>query len=140
MNLRPMTMDDAEKMLEWKNYPETQQFSISTIREIKLEDHLKWLENNVQYFQVMEVDVTGISESVRAGAIRVQDGEISVWVDRAFRNLGLAGQAISKVAGDGSFAKIVEGNVASMRAFIAAGFSPKEHYPEAMRSYYLFTK
>jgi hypothetical protein len=42
--LRPMTIADADKMLTWKNYPETRQFAIASHEEIKREDHLQWLE------------------------------------------------------------------------------------------------
>jgi len=133
MNIRPMNMNDAEKMLEWKNYPETRQFSIKSHDEIKLEDHLKWLEDNVKYFKIIEFQVTALHKTIMAGAIRLQDGEVSIWIDRAFRNKGVATNAIKEVAPCGGYAKIVDGNVGSLRAFIKAGFLPVKH----IDNYYL---
>lgn len=118
MNLRPMTMDDADKMLEWKNYPETRQFAIVGLFEIRREEHIKWLEQNVQYFQIIEVD------GKKAGAVRINGGEISIWIDRDFRGKGLATDVIKSVSQPGMIAKIVDGNIASMRAFIKCGYVP----------------
>jgi len=129
-----MTMDDAEKMLEWKNYPETREFAIKSHDEIKLEDHLKWLEDNSHYFQIIEFNPSSdFFKPLIGGAIRVQDGEISIWIDRAFRRHGAATKAIKIVAESGMTAKIVDGNVGSLRAFIKAGFLPIEH----IDNYYL---
>lgn len=118
MILRPMTMADADKMLEWKNYAETRKFAIVSHGEIKKEDHLRWLEKNIQYFQVIQ------GKNAIYGAIRIQDKEISVWVDRNFRNNRVATIMVNSIAEKGMLARIVEGNIASMRVFIRAGFKP----------------
>lgn len=118
MKLRPMTMQDADKMLEWKNYPETRQFAIHSHFIIKRENHIKWLSKNLQYFKVI---------NDRQGAIRVQNKEVSIWVDRAFRENGLATEAVKKVSKHGMTAKIVDGNVSSMRCFIKCGYIPVSH-------------
>ena len=118
MILRPMTMEDADKMLEWKNYPETRKFAIASRDKIKLKDHLKWLKNNVQFFQVID-DIKG--------AVRIQNNEVSIWIDRAFWGQGIATEVIKLVSKLGMTAKIVEGHVGSMRAFIKAGFVPIEY-------------
>ena len=55
MNLRPMTMKDSDKMLEMKNYPETRKYTIVSSDEIKRKDHIKYIEANLQYFQVVRV-------------------------------------------------------------------------------------
>lgn len=119
MKLRPMTMWDADFMLKLKNYEETRKFSISTPHEITREDHIKWLTENVQYFEVIE------EAGERAGAVRVQDNEISIWLDRDFRGKGLALITINSVKEKGMKAQIVKENIPSMRAFIRAGFLPK---------------
>jgi len=118
MYLRPMVMSDAEKMLEWKNYPETRQFAIQSHDEIKLEDHLKWLEKNIQHFQIIEL----VEE--RVGAIRILNGEISIWIDRKWWGKGVATIALKRISESGMFAKIVNGNIGSFKAFIRAGFEP----------------
>lgn len=122
MNLRPMTMDDANFMLELKNYPETRQFAIKSHDEIKLIDHLKWLEKNIIFFQIIETD-----SGRRIGAVRIFGNEISIWLDRNFWGLGIASQIITRICQPGMFAKIVDGNIGSFRAFVKAGFSPINH-------------
>jgi len=126
MYLRPMNMDDASFMLELKNYPETRQFAIQSHDEIKLEDHLKWLEKNIQFFQVIVNDYKN-----PVGAIRIQDKEVSIWIHQAYRNRMYASLTLKENTGAGMIAKIVNGNVGSFRAFVRAGFKPvdyKENY------------
>lgn len=123
MNLRPMLMDDADFMLELKNDSDTRFFALLTSEEIKREDHIKFLEKNIQYFQVIE-DGGTIMQNV--GALRVQDNEISIWITPKFRGMGYATSAINKVKKDGMTAKIMTGNLPSLNAFIRAGFSPIE--------------
>lgn len=129
--LRPMTMFDAELMLGWKNDEETRKYAIATSEEIKPAAHYAWLEHNVQFFQTIE-DM----RKVPVGAIRVQNGEISIWVDRAVRGNGIARDTIRKVSHTGQTAKIVEGNIPSMRAFIFSGFAPTVK----LDNYYIFKK
>lgn len=130
IHLRRMSMADADQMLVWKNYSETRQFALISREEIKKEDHYNWLAKNIQYFQVIEMD------SMVVGAIRIQDGEISIWLDRAFRGQGIASQVIRLVARHNMTAKIMTANLASMRAFIAAGFRPSSYEG----SHYIFIK
>lgn len=134
MNLRPMTMADADFMLELKNDPDTRFFALLTSEEIKKEDHYKFLEKNIQYFQVIE---DGGTIMRRVGAIRVQDNEVSIWVDAKFREMGYATSAIKKVRKDRMTAKIVTGNLPSLRAFIRAGFMPVE-LKEVPLQHYIF--
>lgn len=133
--LRPMTMADADKMLEWKNDPQTRRFAIATHDMIEKEDHYHWLPNNLQYFSVIHDGETAV------GAIRMQDQEISIWIDQVFRNQGIAKSVLKLISGPGMTAKIVEGNLGSMRAFIFAGFVPTEYIMMAStNNYYIFRK
>lgn len=120
MKLRPMTMDDADFMLELKNYPETRRFAIQTTDEIKLIDHLKYIEKNIMFFRTID------GPNDRIGVVRVFANEISIWINRKYWGLGIATQIIKAVTKDkeGMFAKIVNGNIASFRAFAKAGFIP----------------
>lgn len=129
-----MTMDDADFMLSLKNDPQTREFAIASNEEIKREDHIKWLEKNIQYFQVVEEE--NASYQILLGAVRIQDFEISIWVDRPFWGRGIATEMIKRVAEDKMTAKIVNGNVASFRVFIAAGFSPIKY----VDNYYILQK
>lgn len=120
MQLRPMTMDDADFMLSLKNDPDTRNFALLTSEVIKREDHIKFLEKNIDQFQVIE------DNGAKAGALRVQDNEISIWLDKDFRGRGLASKAIKRSKYVGMKAKIVCGNIKSLQAFIGEGFFPVE--------------
>ena len=115
MKLRPMTMADAKKMFEWKNYPETRRFAIAHHNEIKWKDHLKWLKRNIKSFKIINDGM---------GAVRVHDKEVGIWIDRKFWRQGFASEAVKKVSKKGYTAKIVVGNIGSEKVFIKAGFTP----------------
>ena len=67
ITLRPMTMETADKMLEWKNYPETRRYTVASSKKVRRQDHLEWLRSNIHLFKVIcrGRDV--------CGAIRVQE-------------------------------------------------------------------
>ena len=131
MQLRKMTMQDADKMLEWKNYPETREYAIATHDEIKKADHYKWLEQNLQYFQV----IPNISGGV-IGFIRIENNEISIWLDREYWGKGIASFYLEEISEKGMFCKIVDGNISSFRSFLNAGFKPIAHE----HNYYILEK
>ena len=121
-----MTIEDAGFLLKLKNYPETRRFAIATHDEIKKEAHYKWLESNIQYFQIAE----GIA------VVRIQDGEISIWVERSHWGKGIATFILDILSEKDMTSKIVSGNIASMRCFINAGFKPTTYTD----GYYIFKK
>ncbi len=129
MRLRPMRIDDADFMLALKNDPQTRQFAIMTQDVIKREDHIEWLKDKIQHFQVIQ------EGSQLFGAIAIRENELSIWIDRKYWGQGIATQIIRKVRVDKMVAKVVNGNIGSMRAFIKAGFLPVK-YDEAY-NYYL---
>lgn len=133
MILRPMKMADADFMLSLKNYPETRRFAIATHAEIKKEDHYKWLEGHISEFKTIFND-----RGEAVGAIRIaeienayqnKDHEVSIWIDRSLWRSGIATYILQHECERGMIAKIVEGNIASMRAFIRAGFLPTTYQP-----------
>lgn len=129
-----MTMTDADKMLEWKNDPETRKFAIATQDEIKKEEHYKWLADNLAYFQVIQ----GSNNTI--GAVRIKDNEVSIWIDRTFRGQGIAAYILEQISEPGMIAKIVEGNISSMKAFIKAGFKPINRIATNLPAYYTFKR
>ena len=135
MMLRPMTIKDADFMLELKNYPETRMFAISSKKKILKRDHRKWLEKNIQHFKIIGNLIDNHGYEMR-GVIRIQDNEISIWIDRKYWGFGVASDAINFLSYSGLIARIVDGNIGSMRAFINAGFKPIEH----KNNYYIFQK
>lgn len=126
-----MTMDDADIMLEWKNYPETRKFAIKSHEPIEKEAHYDWLSKNLIWFRIIE------NQNEPIGAIRIFGSEISIWIDRRYWGFGIATKAIQAIATDGMYAKIVNGNVASFRAFIKAGFVPVNYSDDG---YYILKK
>lgn len=118
-----MTFDHADKLLEWKNYFETRKFSILTPDYILKEDHYKWLKENIQYFSILE------DEGEICGAFRIENNEISIWIDKKFWRRGIATYTLQHIAKRGMIARIVEGNIGSMKAFIRAGFEPVDYIP-----------
>ena len=123
MKLRPITMEDADQMLEWKNYPETRQFAIASHDEITKEAHYAWLKDHLDGFFIIEND-----DGVRCGAVRIHNNEVSFWVDRSMWGKGIATWVLIHVTYPGLFGKIVDGNLASMRCFIRAGYEPVSYH------------
>lgn len=120
MKLRPVTFKDADFLLTLKNDPEVRKWAIITKEEIKKENHLIWLDKKLKEFNVFFSIILKHGEPV--GDIRVeQDGELSVRIIPGERGKGLAFTAISRIAGM-TYAKIVEGNIASMNLFIKSGY------------------
>jgi len=134
MNYRTLTMQDADFMLELKNYPETRQFAIQSHEEIKREDHIKWLKKNKQFFHVIETRKDGLM--FKYGIIRVQDKEISIWISRVFWGKGIATGVLMELSLDNHWCKIVNGNVGSFKAFVRAGFVPVDYKD----NYYILRK
>lgn len=112
-------MEDADFMLGLKNDPDTRIFAIKTQEEIKREDHIKWLSSHFMWMSVIETDY-----GARVGAMRIFSNEVSIWIDKPYRGLGLATEVLRRETEKGMYARIVHGNVASIRSFVKAGFVP----------------
>lgn len=126
-------MKDANKLLAWKNYAETRRFAIVTHRNITKKNHLKWLENRLKKddnFFIIHGDGRD------HGDIRLEEGdnevEISIRLDKGSRGRGIALTAILEISALAKrlfpkkpvIAKIVNGNIASMKTFCRAGYVP----------------
>jgi len=135
ITLRKMRMSDADFMLELKNYSETRQYAILSNKEVKKEDHMKWLPKNIKYFHVIE----GLDEKgkYKVGAIRIENNEVSIWVSRDYRGKQIAQRILHQISDIGMTAKIVAQNIPSMRTFIGAGFKPVEF---VNNKYYIFKR
>jgi RimJ/RimL family protein N-acetyltransferase len=122
IKLRPATMEDSDKLLEWKNDPVMRKFSIVTGDIIKKEDHIKWLRKHLDEIYIIEGDDL-------YGDIRFEGDEIAIKLDPKFRGQGIGRQAleIAKLMKDTIIAKIVDGNVASMALFTRSGFKVIDH-------------
>lgn len=125
MKLRKATTEDSDFLLELKNDPVMRKFAVVTHKKIKKADHEKWLAKNLHTFSIVMVD------GERMGMFRVTDDkEVSINLAPAARGKGL-GAKVLKRCPKGVWAKIVNGNVPSMRLFLNHGFKIvdyKENY------------
>lgn len=123
ISLREATMEDAKLLLEMKNDPVMRKFSIATNKKIKWQDHIKWLKKNLQYTYMIEYG----GEPV--GDIRIKDNEVAIKILDGYRGKGISKVILQSVCEKYDFltAKIVDGNVPSMRLFLGCGFKPVDH-------------
>jgi len=131
--VRKATMADAENLLKWKNDPIMRKYSIVTHKKIKMADHLKWLRKHLDEIYIIGEDF---------GDVRVSDGEIAIKLAPEHRGKGYGLQALQAMDRryKGLTAKIVDGNVASMRLFIKNKYSPVEHKVTNGIGYYILKK
>ena len=123
ISLRQATMGDAELLLEMKNDLVMRLYSIETHDEIKMTDHLVWLKDNVQYTFMIEYD------GEACGDIRIKDNEVAIKILYKYRGMGISTEVLKNVCEKNDFltAKIVDGNVPSMRLFQKCGFKVVDH-------------
>jgi RimJ/RimL family protein N-acetyltransferase len=129
--LRPAEPGDADRLLAWRNDPQTRAFAFNS-GEVSLEEHTSWLRS-----RLADPDcVLWVAEDdgVPVGQVRLdREGdaaEVSITVAPEARGRGLAA-AILDAAVDAArghdvarlLARILPGNVASERAFARAGFA-----------------
>jgi len=123
ISLRQATIIDAKLLFEMKNDPVMRKFSIKTNDKIKWDDHLEWLHYNLQYTYMIETD------GVACGDVRIKDNEVAIKIHKDFRGKGISTEVMMNVIEkyDSLTAKIVDGNVPSMRLFQKCGFKVVDH-------------
>lgn len=116
IKLRKATFEDADYLLALKNDKVMRKFAVVTNSKIRKADHLKWLKDNIDTVSII------LYKGERAGMFRVtEDREVSINIDPLMRGQGLGGKVL-KLCPKKVWAKIVNGNVPSMRIFLANGF------------------
>lgn len=121
LKLRLATFDDADYLLDLKNDPVMRKFAVATHNKIKKKDHLKWLEQNIGGIYIIT------QRGWMVGMMRIADGEVSINIDPVFRGQGIGSKVLKKFCPKGVWAKIVDGNVASMNIFLKNGFKIVDH-------------
>lgn len=121
MKYRLATMEDAGDLLRWKNQADTKRYSIVSKKRILKRDHLKWLEKTLQEGKMKIWVLPGV------GNVRIQGNEIAIGIGEEYQGQGIATEMINFFSKPGMIAKIVDGNVASMRLFIRCGYIPVAH-------------
>jgi len=133
LTLRPATEDDEGLLLEWRNEPETRRQSLQHA-SVPPEQHARWFRDRLARPSECRIYIAEVDGSP-VGQARVEltgggQGEISVAVAAGSRGRGLGRSLITKAteraAADlaaGSVTAVVKPeNVASLRAFEAAGY------------------
>lgn len=126
IEFRLATLDDSQTLLDWRNHPDTRQFSMSS-KEIPLIQHEQWLSEKLQshhcrLFMIMK-------DEDKAGMIRLdrdEDGIIVSWnVAPEKRGMGI-GQAmlekLTRQSADILTAKILSNNIPSIKIAEKANF------------------
>jgi RimJ/RimL family protein N-acetyltransferase len=124
VSLRPVTMEDAACLLEWRNDPTTRAASHNT-EQVPLEIHLAWLDRALQnpsrYLYMAEHDGTPVG-TVRAD-LSAAVWEMSWTVAPEYRRRGFGKAMVAAVATRHNpiRAEIKAGNAASIRIATASG-------------------
>lgn len=125
MKLRPATLEDAQRLFDWRNDPATREASVTTA-PVAWEDHAAWLEASLARSDRRLLIAEEGSASI--GTVRFDVGadgvEVSITLAPEARGRGLAAPLLRLATTQGGpyLARIRPGNSASRRAFEAAGF------------------
>lgn len=135
IKLRPAALLDAEIVFDWRNAPQTRQYSFDS-RPLNRLDHISWFDQSLKMSNrcllIAELDNKPIG--VLRYDLAKPYAEISIYLDPGLAGKGLG--TIILVAGVQWMqqyspeittlrAKIIPDNIASVRAFEKAGFSIK---------------
>ena len=139
MILRPATLADADRLLRWRNDPETRAQSLSE-HEVSLVDHLGWLSYILVHPVTPRLYIAEEEgRAVGTGRLDLDDSaaELSLTVAPEHRGRGLARQIIHLLVTEAgrlghtlSIAQVKGRNARSLGAFLASGFLPSS--PEAV--------
>ncbi|MSR70992.1 N-acetyltransferase [Candidatus Kaiserbacteria bacterium] len=130
MQLRPVTLEDARVLLEWRNDPLTRENSRTT-DEVLWEDHRGWIERSLTNpDRKLYIALHG---GVPVGTVRADfhDGrhELSWTASPGARGYGIGGAMVKQfvnevLPGAPLLASIKKGNIASEKIAQALGLSP----------------
>ena len=106
-------------------------FSIETSKVIKKREHLKWLDKHLDEITIIKLGDEDI------GNVRLYNDEIAINLSPKYRGKGYGVDIINRYKYGGLKAKIVCGNVASMRVFIKCGFNVIGYASKDKVNYYI---
>lgn len=129
IRLRPATLDDADRLLEWRNDPETVEASL-TGRKVEPDEHRAWLELVLaepgERLYVIEEDGRAVGQVRLQRHPEGEEEEVHIGLAGEARGQGLGRAALElawREAGTRSLvARVLAGNERSLRAFAAADF------------------
>ena len=124
-------MDDAERLLAWRNDPVTREMSVNE-SEIAPHEHTEWLRkvlDSAEHVLLVAEEDGGPVATVRLDRLGAREAEVSVTVAPASRGRRLAtavlaqAESVAQERGDVHLvARIKPTNHASVRAFKKAGY------------------
>lgn len=130
--LRPACLDDAKRLHTWRNDPQVRHHFFDP-RPIEWAEHIRWIESVLQQKNCLLLVATADNHDVGSVRIDINDDEAEVSIYLAPEEMGCGtGPAIIQAAVNYNSpflgkvkhfsARILPENVASRRAFEAAGF------------------
>lgn len=136
MKLREALHSDATFLFDLKNDKDVRKWSIASQDKIDWDKHLEWLHMNLHKIAII------VYKGKDVGDVRwVDDKEIAIKIDKKYRGLGLADMVIKSLTrnpiNEVIIAKIVDGNVPSMRLFIKNDFKVVDHKTTNGVGYYI---
>lgn len=132
VKMRPATVQDSDRLFNWRNDPVTQAASRSTA-PVPREDHDRWMQFNVingypQHLVMMADTDVGSVGVVRFDSVRgdVMAFDVSITLGPRYRGQGLAFEVLQEACGymcDFTInAEIRKENIASRKLFERCGF------------------
>jgi RimJ/RimL family protein N-acetyltransferase len=152
IQIRLVSENDAETLLNWRNLPEVRKWSRNS-QDIDLTTHQEWLKKRLSdevsnnLFFIIENDKVSVG-MVRFDEIRYKEFEINILVDPNYQKLGIAELAINlavehllEIVGSAKiYAAIHSDNIASLNLFSKLNFettSSDGSFQQLFRSYEL---
>lgn len=135
--LRPITEEDTEKIVTWRNNPEIKKFFISQA-DFTTEGHLRWLHQVVEPGHACQLIICDKANDMPLGSVYIRDidheqhkGEYGIFIgEEAARGRGIGTQA-ARLAIEYGFHKLglhriylraLAGNDRAIRSYEKAGF------------------
>ncbi len=135
--LRPMTEDDAELIVAWRNKPELKRFFISQA-DFTVEGHLKWFRTMKESGRACQMMIIDKKDDKPLGSVDIKDidhahhkGEYGIFIgDEAARGRGIGTEAaklmiqygFEKLGLHRIYLRALAGNEQAIRSYEKAGF------------------
>tara|TARA_B100000315_G_scaffold184167_1_gene173160 strand:+ start:11059 stop:12534 length:1476 start_codon:yes stop_codon:yes gene_type:complete len=130
--LRPVTIDDCERVFEWRNHPEVRKYSFDP-SPLSWDEHKQWFSKKISSSKA--AFLIGEKDNIPVGVLRYDfrknDAHISIYVSSEFLDKGIGTKLLKKGNNwikehypkiNKIIANIIPGNHQSVKVFQKAGF------------------